>query len=653
MSYSQGGWRSQVPQGFKSPAGFAWGPKNRAEYTAARALNRPPGFDSNLPRDAIKVKSANWYYSPSEEAFGLGKYRKRAYGRKQKRKVGRSAIRRVKYTTRRKKAAKRRTTRRRTGRGGFADIMASLGGIGKEVGKAALGGIAQAGINRLDRWLSGGGKYSASGAQGVPTFGPGKYRHRQMRGLGEYESLTDAADQMGSSGMNALSSLPQDAVSPVQALDRAIRVKQEIPTIVNTPDGHVTVRHKEYVADIVSGGTAFTLIQNLQLNPGLNPENGGPFPWLSGIAQHFQQYRFNGLVFEFRSTSGTNATTQALGEVLMSSNYNVADLPPTNKQEMLSQVFAISRVPAADFEHPIECNPRQSVAGGLLYVRSGPIPVGQDARFYDFAETNIATQGQTSPVTLGELWVTYQVELYKPALPSVQSGASGNGDPAPGSGGRTFRWSNGALSGDVYTPVLTDIFGFASSRVSSKVYNSMGPGWNFGYLNSNQISFPPGIKGLYRCIIKMTTGSTGYGDARVNFSINKSYGISRAGGALSQYAAGIPPLASICWRTRQPYDNNLHPTGPETGAAGYYGPVDPIGTPSSTGEIGSISYEYYLNIDTTDFPPNVLGFVEFAVSASATDEHDNWPYLDISSNSDILIEEIPDVEIAAEEEWTT
>jgi len=206
---------------------------------------------------------------------------------------------------------------------------------------------------------------------------------------------------------------------------------QEVPTITNPggSDGPVVIRHKEFINDIVvaasdtgvDGTQPFHLFQSLIVNPG----NAVTFPWLSTIASSFTQYRFCGLQFWFKSTSGSLSTTQALGEIILSTEYNVNSPPPTSKVQMLNEIFSVSKVPAFDAHCDIETDPKQSSGSGLLYVSdNNAIPVAgesQDLRWQNLCNFLVATQGTQvasgKSVVLGELWVTYQVELYKPQLP--------------------------------------------------------------------------------------------------------------------------------------------------------------------------------------------------------------------------------------------
>lgn len=195
-------------------------------------------------------------------------------------------------------------------------------------------------------------------------------------------------------------------------------IDQGVPQVYNDrgSDGAMVVRHREYICDIVSAGSAF----NIAFQANINPGNKIMFPWLSDVALKFCQYKLEGLIFHFVSTSGALSTSQALGEIIMAANYNVTDPAFVNKQQMLNEVMAVSKVPAHDAELGIECDRKQTTIN-QPYIRGLFVPEGQDPRFYDFASVTVATQGQAAAgVTLGELWVSYQIALYKPSL--VQPG---------------------------------------------------------------------------------------------------------------------------------------------------------------------------------------------------------------------------------------
>jgi len=78
----------------------------------------------------------------------------------------------------------------------------------------------------------------------------------------------------------------------------------------------------------------------------------------------------------------------------------------------------VSTVPSRNVIHPVECAPDQTNLE-LRYVRDIAYPQlttdKTDLRFHDWGNFYIATQGQqVDDITLGELWVSYHLELYKP-----------------------------------------------------------------------------------------------------------------------------------------------------------------------------------------------------------------------------------------------
>jgi len=171
------------------------------------------------------------------------------------------------------------------------------------------------------------------------------------------------------------------------------------------------IAHREFLSD-VSGSTDFALTA-YSINPGL-PSS---FPWLAQLASNYEEYEMLGLVYEFRPTSGSavSSTSSALGTVVMATNYDSQDPVFTNKQQMEAYEFSSSSVPFNLSIHPVECAKDSSVLT-RQYVRTTDIPAGQDSRFYDLGNFQIACAGMQSVYTVGELWVSYHVRLYKPRL---------------------------------------------------------------------------------------------------------------------------------------------------------------------------------------------------------------------------------------------
>lgn len=168
------------------------------------------------------------------------------------------------------------------------------------------------------------------------------------------------------------------------------------------------ISHREYLGDI-TGAAAFSN-RVYPLNPGM----ATTFPWLSTIAANYQQYKFHGLIFEFRPLITDFVTSGAPGVIVMTTNYNADQNEFGTRQEAENAEFAVSVKPTQGLMHMIECRDVE-VANKLYNVRTIQPPAGQDLRLYDYGKTQIITQNNPAQV-LGELWVSYCVEFFKPCL---------------------------------------------------------------------------------------------------------------------------------------------------------------------------------------------------------------------------------------------
>ena len=175
----------------------------------------------------------------------------------------------------------------------------------------------------------------------------------------------------------------------------------------------VNFKHREFIGDVYSAGTANTFkIDSYPINPGLNVS----FPWLAGVVGgNFQQYRINGMTYEYRSMSSDalNSTNTALGSVIMATDYDSADGVFASKQEMENTEYGVSCKPSVNMLHAIECARTQTPVSEL-YIRAFDVPSGKDIRMYDLGRFSIATTGfQGTNVNCGELWVTYDIDAFK------------------------------------------------------------------------------------------------------------------------------------------------------------------------------------------------------------------------------------------------
>lgn len=196
------------------------------------------------------------------------------------------------------------------------------------------------------------------------------------------------------------------------------------PPKMSMGKGGMVVSHREYIQDITS--SVPFIGENFPLNPGIQQT----FPWLSQIADNFEEWVPEAIIFEYKTTSSntvvnTTNSNPGLGTVIMATQYNSLNNDFGNKQQMENYENAVSVDPSRSVVHAIECARKESPVQPM-YVRTGAIPTGQpaDLRFYDHGRMTIATTGQqTNNFVIGELWVSYRIRFLKPRL---QTGIKSN-----------------------------------------------------------------------------------------------------------------------------------------------------------------------------------------------------------------------------------
>lgn len=197
------------------------------------------------------------------------------------------------------------------------------------------------------------------------------------------------------------------------------------PPIVQNNGKEFIIRHREYIGDLYSGVAGSTgspapspfKIQAFNINPGLS----ATFPWLANVASRFEEYSLEGMLFEYKSLYSDAAvqTGGSLGSVIMATSYNASKPLFQSKIEMENYEFAQSAKPSVSMCHPIECAPSQSVLSELYVRTNDQVIADQDQKMYDFGKFQIASQGipcTGQALSLGEIWVTYQIKLLKPRI---------------------------------------------------------------------------------------------------------------------------------------------------------------------------------------------------------------------------------------------
>lgn len=175
------------------------------------------------------------------------------------------------------------------------------------------------------------------------------------------------------------------------------------------------VRHREFVKDVAVPATPASFTNTAYV---INPSNSDLFPWLSKFAENYQQYRVHGMVLIFKTTTSDYSASGGMGKVAMATNYNVRDSSYANMIELENAEFSVSGKPSMSRVHPIECASNNGLPL-VRYVRDTQYDAsGGDDRLYDVGKFQFATQGLpgTANTIIGELWVSYDIEFYKPIV---------------------------------------------------------------------------------------------------------------------------------------------------------------------------------------------------------------------------------------------
>jgi hypothetical protein len=284
----------------------------------------------------------------------------------------------------------------------------------------------------------------------------------------------------------------------------------------------IIVRHKEYLTEI-RGATAFTVRNEFDINPGLP----STFPWLSAVAAQYSQYRIRGMVYHYVPSSGNavSGTNAALGTVMLQTSYRATEAAPTSKIELLNEYWSSEAVPNQEFCHPIECDPKENPFN-VQYIRTGDLPPAENQLMYDLGRTTVAVSGQqANDFVLGDLWITYEIELKKPVITN-----STNTTLQAFAGISTDAVGSGNPFGTLGTFVTT----FDSFEGAFTV-------------TATTITFPKGCVGTYN-VYCAYAGVTAFNTAAWTFT--NCVGINAVGGSSgvgSRYTVGTGQATNSCW----------------------------------------------------------------------------------------------------------
>jgi hypothetical protein len=228
----------------------------------------------------------------------------------------------------------------------------------------------------------------------------GVNRARQANGKGNKSRPSSNAKLVTQSSQN--SGRQQSTVSVGVANSR--QQKSARPKVVQSSQ-HCRVNHRELIGS-VEGSSGFTVEDSFALNPGIALS----FPWLSGIARNWEQYKFNKLRYCYYPRTGTSTP----GSFMMAPDYDAADVAPVSEQVASSYVDSVEDAPWKE----IICHLKPDRLKGISpfkYVRTETLGANLDIKTYDSGNIHIITLDGTA-VSWGKLWVEYDVEFKIPQI---------------------------------------------------------------------------------------------------------------------------------------------------------------------------------------------------------------------------------------------
>lgn len=242
-----------------------------------------------------------------------------------------------------------------------------------------------------------------------------------MSGVGDYKYNDNFGARLGSVVHEGFSKLFGFGDYTVKQ-NSLLQMGTDPPQIRNGLSDAVVVRHREYLGDLRSGGltglgTSEFVLQDFSINPG----NAALFPFLSNIATNFQEYEMRGMILELKSLTSEFSTNSILGSMFVGTHYNVLAPDPSTKQQIENLEYSSSSKPSTSLVHAIECARGANVDTHLYVTRDSNYQNG-DPRFYDLGKIFVGSQGipvGTAPIA--EMWISYEVALYKPILQSIGS----------------------------------------------------------------------------------------------------------------------------------------------------------------------------------------------------------------------------------------
>lgn len=230
-------------------------------------------------------------------------------------------------------------------------------------------------------------------ASGMGAYGRGAY------GRGNY-GLTGSSSEMN-----------------VNSLFNEYHHRRHKTQEIGDETGRVSVSRREYVMRVTAPASTEFQNTSFSINPGLS----GVFAWLSQIAQNYDEYSLEHLIFHYKPVISKASQTGTMGSILLSCNYNAGAPKFASFREMAEYVGTLESRICDEAMFGIECDSSKHASQAVEYIRTGAVPSGEDIKTYDLGTFQLATSDIDAVsfpegTLLGHLYVEYEVLLGKPKL---------------------------------------------------------------------------------------------------------------------------------------------------------------------------------------------------------------------------------------------
>lgn len=193
--------------------------------------------------------------------------------------------------------------------------------------------------------------------------------------------------------------------------------------------GSILVAHREKILTVHAPGaignqqnggypadtTPFTKLETWEVNPGLEKL----WPHLAQSANNYQEYRVVQLLLEYVPTVKLGDFTGTRGKICLAHTSKPTQRDFLDMDEMTEWQGAVRTTVAGGMTFGVECDPKKSNIPEDKFIRKSPLISSEDKLNYDHGKIHLASKdipGELAGMAIGEVYVTYTIELRRPKL---------------------------------------------------------------------------------------------------------------------------------------------------------------------------------------------------------------------------------------------